>query len=294
MIDWIRKKRIILILIGLVILILLFAKSCGASESASGVEAAGREVLSPAGRVANFLGNFFDFSTKKALQAQIDELELQLAEKEALLQIAEEVETENERLKSLLNFTESYANQWEMVAAKVIGRDINNWYESVLIDKGANDGLANGMAVVDQDGLVGRITNVTNNTAEVLLIVDQMGSLGAMLQSSRSQGVLEGIGGGKGLLKLQNLPYDADVQLNEVVVTSGVGGVFPGGIQVGTVVKINNALDGLSQEAIVEPFCDFDRLEEVLVLKGQVEATTDETTDETTNETTDEGEETEE
>lgn len=273
MIKWLRKYRNILLLLIVAGLLVFLAKSCGAGGTVSGAEAAAREALSPADRVAAFFGNFFDFSTKHALQAQVSELETQLAEKEAKLQIADEIQAENERLRQLLEIKESYAGQWNMVTAKVVSRDINNWYESITIDKGSNDGLANDMAVVDKSGLVGRLANVTQNTADVLLIVDSMGSLGAMLQNSRTQGVLAGIGGGKGLLKLKNLPYNADVQLNEIIVTSGQGGVFPAGIQVGTVVKVSSALNGLSQEVIVEPFSDFDKLEEVLVLTTKMEKT---------------------
>ncbi len=129
MIDWIRKRSKILILIGIVLVLLLFAKSCGGSESVSGVEGVARETLSPMGRIAAFFGNFFDFSTKKAMQEEIDQLKLELTEKETLLQLADETNAENERLRSLLGFTESFANQWEMVPATVIGRDINNWYK---------------------------------------------------------------------------------------------------------------------------------------------------------------------
>ncbi|MEE0776582.1 MAG: rod shape-determining protein MreC, partial [Bacillota bacterium] len=78
--------------------------------------------------------------------------------------------------------------------------------------------------------------------------------------------VLEGIGGGKGLLTMSNLPFDANIQLNDVVVTSGEGGIFPAGLLVGSVVKVGNSIDGLSRQAVIEPFCDFNSIEEVLVM----------------------------
>ena len=211
-------------------------------------------------------------------------------------QISGDIEAENQELRELLGLQESFTAGWGTVAAEVISREADNWYEKLTINKGSKDGISENMAVVDQNGLLGKIVNVTENTSEVLLIIDSAGSLGGMMLNSSIQGVLQGIGGGKGLINMTKLPYNADIQLNDVVITSGVGGVFPAGLLVGTVVKVNSSSDGLSKEAIIQPYADFNDIQFVLVVypmtaADMAAADDDGTTDDT--ETTDnDGEET--
>ncbi|MGM9567597.1 MAG: rod shape-determining protein MreC [Clostridia bacterium] len=266
MLEFIKRWKF-LGLILLLILLLLLARSCGNSETASKVEGAAQESKVPVAAVGDFFGNIFDFSTKKSLQAEIDDLNQQLAELKTDSQISSDVESENEKLRELLDLKNSYQTGWETVAAEVIGREADNWYEKLTINKGSKDGITENMAVVDQNGLVGKIVNVTEKTSEVQMMIDSGASLGGMLQKSSIEGVLQGIGGGKGLVTMTKLPYNADIQLNDVVVTSGVGGVFPAGLLVGTVVKVNTSSDGLSKEAIIEPYCDFDDIQFVLVIR---------------------------
>ncbi len=260
-----RKWKFILIIL-LAVVLLLVARACGPQDKLSTAEGTARSAASPLTAVGKFFGNFFDFSTKNELQKELDSTNKELAKLKAESSMAQEVSSENERLRKLLDLQASNSESWNMVAASVCGREIDNWYERLLIDKGSADGIKENMAVVNQDGLVGRTVNVTAHTSEVLLIIDAMGSLGGMLQESHIPGVLEGIGGGKGLLTMSNLPFDANIQLNDVVVTSGEGGIFPAGLLVGSVVKVGNSIDGLSRQAVIEPFCDFNSIEEVLVM----------------------------
>ena len=266
MLEFIKRWKF-LGLILLLILLLLLARSCGNSETASKLEGAAQESKAPMAAIGDFFGNIFDFSTKKSLQAEIDELNHQLAELKTNSQISSDVEAENEKLRELLDLKNSYQTGWETVAAEVIGREADNWYEKLTINKGSKDGITENMAVVDQNGLVGKIVNVTEKTSEVQMMIDSGASLGGMLQKSSIEGVLQGIVGGKGLITMTKLPYNADIQLNDVVVTSGTGGVFPAGLLVGTVVKVNTSSDGLSKEAIIEPYCDFDDIQFVLVIR---------------------------
>ncbi|MDO4542778.1 MAG: rod shape-determining protein MreC [Bacillota bacterium] len=223
-------------------------------------------IIAPFTAVGNFFGNLFDFDTKKELEDELATANEELAKYKTESSLSDQLKAENQRLTELLDIKNSYSTDWDMCAATVTGREIDNWYESITVDKGSADGITENMAVVNQDGLVGRTKNVTAHTSEVLLILDAQGSLGGMTQGSRIPGVLTGIGGGKGLLNMKNLPFNAEIQLNDIVVTSGEGGVFPAGLLVGTIVKVGNSADGLSKEAVVEPFCDFDSITEVLIL----------------------------
>lgn len=258
-------------LILLLIILLLLGRSCGSSDTASALEGAAQESRQPIAAIGDFFGNIFDFSTKKGLQKEIEQLNRELAEVKTDGQISGDVEAENQKLRELLELKESYSTGWVTVAAEVTGREADNWYEKITINKGSSDGISEGMAVVDQNGLIGKIVNVTAHTSQVLLIIDSTGSLGGMMQKSSIQGVLQGIGGGKGLINMTKLPYNADIQLNDVVVTSGVGGVFPAGLLVGTVVKVNTSADGLSKEAIIEPYADFNDIQFVLVVHAKTE-----------------------
>ena len=270
MLELIKKWKY-LGLILLLIVLLLLARGCGNSNTASVAESAAQEGWRPVAAVGDFFGNFFDFSTKKGLQEEIDKLNQELAEVKTNSQISADVEEENKKLRDLLELQETYSAGWVTVAAEVTGREADNWYEKLTINKGSKDGISEDMAVVDQNGLLGKIVNVTDSTSEVLLIIDSAGSLGGMMQKSSIQGVLQGIGGGKGLINMTKLPYNADVQLNDVVVTSGVGGVFPAGLLVGTVVKVKTSADGLSKEAVIEPYADFNDIQFVLVVHPMTE-----------------------
>lgn len=270
MLEFIKRWKY-LGLIVLLILLLLLARSCGQSDTVSSAEGATKEAWAPISAIGDFFGNIFDFSTKKSLQKEVDSLNKELAEVKTESQISGDVEAENKKLRQLLDLKESYTSGWTTVAAEVTGREADNWYEKLTINKGSKDGIAEGMAVVDQNGLVGKIVNVTKNTADVQLIVDSGGALGGMMQKSSIEGVLQGIGGGKGLISMTKLPYNADIQLNDVVVTSGVGGVFPAGLLVGTVAKVNTSADGLSKEAIIQPYVDFNDLAFVLVIHAKTE-----------------------
>ena len=295
MLELIKKWKYLGLIILLVALLLL-ARSCGSSDSLSSAEAAAKESWQPISAIGDFFGNIFDFSTKKSLQKEIDELNAEVAELKTTSRISDDVAAENEDLRELLELKESNSTGWVCVAAEVTGREADNWYEKLTINKGSNDGIEENMAVVNQDGLVGKVINVTKTTSDVQLIIDSSGALGGMLQQSSIQGVLQGIGGGKGLITMTKLPYNADIQLNEVVITSGIAGVFPAGLLVGTVVKVNTSADGLSKEAIIDPYCDFDDIKFVLVIHALSEKEKEkkaETKEKAENETesTDEGEE---
>jgi rod shape-determining protein MreC len=124
------------------------------------------------------------------------------------------------------------------------------------------------MPVINEQGLVGRIINVTNSTAEVLLIMDREGAVGALVQQTRVPGVVEGLGPNSSQLQMLHIAVDAPISVNQVVVTSGYGGKFPKGLRIGYVTEIIPQGDGLMKKAIIQPFVDFGRLEEIMVVTG--------------------------
>lgn len=202
----------------------------------------------------------------EALKAQVEQL---LAENNLL----EEYRQENLRLRQLLRLEEEIGDKYVLQGAEVIARDIKNWDSRLTINKGSRHGLQKGMAVITYKGLVGRISSVSANTAEVLLLYDKQGAVAALLQQSRFPGVVESTSDGSGLLQMIHLPIDAPVKKNQVVVTSGLGGVIPSGLRIGYVVEIKEEPNGLMKRALIKPFVDMDRLEEVMVVtavKGEM------------------------
>ncbi|MDW7674103.1 MAG: rod shape-determining protein MreC [Bacillota bacterium] len=218
--------------------------------------------------VENFSKNIGAIGNYRQTQEENERLKAELARLSEELNILEEARLENFRLRNLLEFRESlYESYGEGgVPAKVIGRSAGNWLQTITIDKGRNNGIQRNMAVVAPAGLVGRVISVTPNTAQVLLILDRDGAVGGMLQISRTPGVAEGMGDGTGRLQLVYLPHDTVSRPNQVVITSGLHGLFPKGLRIGYVTEMRLEPNGLLKYAIVQPFVDFDRLEEVIVL----------------------------
>lgn len=173
---------------------------------------------------------------------------------------------ENRRLQRLLRFKERNAMRFTLLGARVIARAPNSQSCIITVDRGSEDGVRRNQVVVSDAGLVGRIIAVGPHTADVLLLLDRDGAAGAMVQESRTPGIVEGGKDGSGLLRMVDLPYDAKLKEGDVVITSGMGDIFPPGIPIGEVVRVENRHSALDRYALVRPYVDFSRLEEVLII----------------------------
>jgi rod shape-determining protein MreC len=191
----------------------------------------------------------------QALKRELQELKLQVNR-------YREADLANQRLRALLNFKKSIATP--LLPAQLVAFDPSGWFQTILIDKGRNDGVVRDMAVVSAEGLVGRVIGVSNHHAKVLLILDGNSAVDAYIQRSRARGVLVGLG--LELCLLKYVQRNEDVQVGDKVISSGMGGVFPKGLLVGTVQEVVRGSSGLFQRVEVEPAVNFGRLEEVLVV----------------------------
>jgi len=172
---------------------------------------------------------------------------------------------ENQRLRDLLRFAETL--KYAYIPAEVVGRNPDNWLNTAIINKGSADGVSVNDSVVTSLGLVGRVTKVTRNTATVMLMLDPDSGVGGLVQRSRDAGVIVGQAGGGQTLRMKLFPRDPDVKAGDVIMTSGLGSFFPKGLPVGKVISVSKGEYGLVKVADIQPFVNFDRLEEVLVLK---------------------------
>ncbi len=180
---------------------------------------------------------------------------------QAELHGVEEIRLANERLRRLLLFKEEM--ELPAIPAQIIAEDASSWFRTVVIDKGSSHGVREGMPVVVAEGAVGRVITVAFGQSRVLLITDAGSAVASLVQRNRTRGVARGRGEN---LHLEYALREADVRIGDVIITSGTGGVFPKGIPVGRVTGVTREAYGLFQGVEIEPYVDFSRLEEVLVL----------------------------
>ena len=193
----------------------------------------------------------------RQLKREIDSFRRQISRYEELL-------ATHERLRKLLQFEEMIRRP--VVAAQVIGLDPSGWFKSVIIDKGKRAGLKPDMPVVNASGVVGRIVSVSNNYAKVLLIIDQNSAVDCLTQRSRDRGMVKGMS--TETCKMDYMAKSSDAVIGEVVITSGLGGIFPKGLPVGKISAVNEASGRFFKEIDVIPSVDFSKLEEVLVIQA--------------------------
>ncbi len=173
-----------------------------------------------------------------------------------------EVDLANKRLRQLLAFKEEHPRR--VVAAEVVARDPSAMFQTIIIDKGKADGVTKTDPVVVAEGIVGQVINVSERYAKVLLIIDQDSAVDALVQRSRGRGIIKG--DGEGGCVFQYVLRKDDVSGDDIVITSGLDGVFPKGLRVGQVSEVFRRNSGLFQEVKITPFVDFEKLEEVLVV----------------------------
>lgn len=189
------------------------------------------------------------------------ELKLRNSELTTLLSQKTEIELENNRLRNLLNFKQN--TKMELSAAKIIGRDLVPDHSIITVNKGANDGIKAGMAVISPQGVVGYIYKSTNLTSHVLLISDRFAVVDGLIQRSRAQGVIEGKG--KGKCSLEFIERVDDISVGDVVVTGGLDNIFPKGLPVGVVDTIEKKTNMLTMIEI-KPYVDPYKVEELFIV----------------------------
>ena len=167
-----------------------------------------------------------------------------------------------QRLEELLEVKSEVSRR--LLSAQVTGLDPSGWSKTIIINKGTKDGVARGMAVIASGGIVGHVIKDFDWSAQVLLAVDRSSAIDALVQRTRFRGIVEGET--NEACRFKYVVRKADVKIGDTVVSSGLDGLFPKGLPVGTVSEISRPVSGLFQEVKVRPFVNFTRLEEVLVV----------------------------
>jgi rod shape-determining protein MreC len=190
----------------------------------------------------------------RRLKEEIDRLTIENA-------VTNELLLENERLREALNFKNF--NLPSSVAVQVIGKELSPASSTITVNKGSDDGIRKDMAVITPAGVAGKVQAVLANTSKVILLTDPGSTLAVRVQRNREEGLLEG--------KLVNcalkyVSYYADIQEGDLLVTSGLDGIYPKGLAVATVVKVSKHEAAAFQTVVAKPAVRFPRLEEALVL----------------------------
>ena len=219
-------------------------------------------VVSQGQGVGKFISDFFSARTEnELLKAELENLRFQFNN---LVEASLEVK----RLQVLLDYKSSQP-ELDLVMAKVISQGLTTWHNEIIIDIGSSSGVALNDPVVTYSGAVGHVIELSHTTAKVLLITDPRSGLAAVVQDSRDGAIAEGDPSLPGMIRLTRLPRDFLVAEGDLVVTSGMGRVFPRehSFVIGTVSEIFISNDGLLKYARIIPAADLARLEEVLVLR---------------------------
>lgn len=210
-------------------------------------------------RAARFFQNYvFLVNTRKDFSSVVEENRKLLN----TIHNYKEMEAENKRLRALLQFQDKVEEK--KITAQVIAKDVSTEFRSIRINKGSSSGIQKGMAVVTHEGVVGKVLRVTADYSDVITMLDNLSSIDAIVQRSRARGVIEGATDFLCILRYA-LRTD-DIEVGDVVVTSGLDGVYPKGLNMGTVVKVTKKSYGVTQDVDVRPSVDFSKLEEVLVI----------------------------
>jgi rod shape-determining protein MreC len=184
----------------------------------------------------------------------------------------EEIKNENERLRRLIGFQAEL--EYDTVIAEIVAKSPQNFYKTLIVNRGKNSGVSKWMpAIAYQDGIkcvVGKVIDVQPYSSRIQPLIEQTSYIGAMLKDSRYSGLLVGQSPLSENCLLQYIDRKVEIQYGDIVVTSGMGGVFPKGITIGEVVSVSKKRYGIFQEAVVQPKVDLGRLEEVFIITKTV------------------------
>jgi rod shape-determining protein MreC len=170
----------------------------------------------------------------------------------------------HERLKAMLAFKQETTPKAE--AASVIGIESLGWIKTITINKGISDGIGRNMVIVTPLGIAGRIIDVQSTTSKAILVTDPRCTIDVIVQRSRVKGITGGNGADRLILKY--VRHEDDIQVGDILISSGLGGIFPKGMAVGEVVRVEKGEDNFFMDVEVKPSADLKRLEDVLIIAG--------------------------
>ena len=263
------KKFVFVILAGTGILLALIFYSLNIPHKRSanfverGVMMVFAPVMKPAARLSGFFEDAWDnYLNLVGVRQENLRMRDEIKALNARILAAGETAMANQRLEKLLGMKNTV--KLPSLTVSVVGEDLSSWFRTLVIDQGSSSGITEGMAVVAAEGVVGQIVKVAPSTSRVLLLTDHTSVIAATIQRSRARGVVKGKG--EGLCSLEFTTREEDVKVGDMVVTSGIGGVFLKGIPIGEVTMVKRGEYGIFQTVTIRPLVNIAHLEEALVV----------------------------
>lgn len=265
-----RKNGLIGVIITAVILVIIVIVSNLKVNNLSYVENTFSKLIMPIQNGLTYLKNWItgnnDFFTDiSKLKEENKELKEQNSELEQSLRELEIIKSENETLKEYVNLKDKYT-EYTTIPAYVINKDTSNYSNIIIINVGENDGIKENMTVISDKGLVGHVISATKSTAKVQTIIDVSSSISCTIKTSRDTIVAKGTLEDGISLKATYIPTDANLLEGDMIETSGLGGIYPKGILVGSIKQVTNTKNITDRYASIETSVNFDKLETVLVI----------------------------
>lgn len=259
------------IIITIIILILLIILTNVNIEKLSYAESLVSSIVMPVQNGLTYMknkiqGNNAFFTDINNIKEENQKLKQENSELEVKLRELESVKAENATLQEYFNLAKKYS-EYTTIPAYVINRDVSNYSSNVVINVGSEDGVEQNMTVISDKGLVGHIISVTKNTAKVQVIVDAASTVSATISTSNESIVCKGTIDNNKILRATYIPTEAELILGDSIVTSGMGGIYPKGIHIGTIKEIVTTRNTMDRYAIIEPAVDFSKTYTVLVIK---------------------------
>ncbi len=224
-------------------------------------------VQSPVTTVTAGVTNYFSsISNLRSAQDENDQLKQRIQELEVELKGSADLTAENERLRSLLDLKET--SKYKVLNARIIGRDPSIWFDSSIVNRGSMDGVKLNMPVVTNGGLVGRVTAVSPLTAQVDLITRDKSGVGGIvgeISTSNALGVISG-SSKKDLVEMRYVAGSVDVQVGQMVYTSGQDGIYPAGLKIGEIVEVVTGSATTPHKIMIRPSSRIDSMQEVGIL----------------------------
>lgn len=265
-----NKSGMVGIIITTVILIIVVIISNISTSNLSLVEGTVGKLFMPIQNGIIFLknkisGNEQELSNIDNLKNENQKLRNENTKLQEQLRELEILKSENNTLKEYVNLKQKYS-EYTTVPAYVIQRSISNYEKVIVINTGSKDGIEVGMPVISESGLVGYIISVTDDTSKIQTIIDTASNVSANISNVQDSVILKGSLNSTDILKATYITADSTILQGDQVVTSGLGGIYPKGILIGTVKTIVNTKNEADRYAEIELATDFERLETVLVI----------------------------
>ena len=265
-----KYKTAIFIVTILVIAVIMFSYNLKYGADGSFFRKIVLEAVAPAQKVlsasvTSVKDDWLRYVLLVGIEEENKNLKNKINEFKATLILYQEGYLEAQRLRKLLSLTDDY--HYHFISARVIGREQAALSKTILINKGTAHGLKTGMPVIAPPGLIGRLVDVSWHASKVLLFIDENSNVDAIVQRTRMQGIISGAGP-RGLI-LKYISKTQDVKEEDVIVSSGMGGVFPKGLLIGQVSHVDRQAASLFLKINVAPFVDFSKLEEILILASE-------------------------